>query len=48
MILVSLALNHNVEIVTTAHLVRLIAINSSLPLWVFLFRRLDEQFSKPA
>jgi len=48
MILVSLALNHNVEIVTTGHLVRLIAINSSLPLWVFLFRRLDEQFSKPA
>ncbi|WP_373527081.1 AbrB family transcriptional regulator [Nostoc sp.] len=48
MILVSLALNHNVEIVTTGHLVRLIAINSSLPLWVFLFRRLDEQFSESA
>ncbi len=47
MILVSLALNHNVEIVTTGHLVRLIAINSSLPLWVFLFRRLDEQLSEP-
>lgn len=47
MILVSLALNHNVEIVTTGHLVRLIAINSSLPLWVFLFRRLDEKFSEP-
>jgi uncharacterized protein len=46
MILVSLALNHNVEIVTTGHLVRLIAINSSLPLWVFLFRRLDEQLSE--
>ncbi|MEA5623723.1 AbrB family transcriptional regulator [Nostoc sp. UHCC 0251] len=46
MILVSLTLNHNVEIVTTGHLVRLIAINSSLPLWVFLFRRLDEQFSE--
>lgn len=42
MILVSLALNHNVEIVTTGHLVRLIAINSSLPLWLFLFHRLDE------
>lgn len=41
MILVSLALDHNVEIVTTGHLVRLIAINSSLPLWLFLFRRLD-------
>lgn len=41
MILVSLALNHNVEIVTAGHLVRLIAINSSLPLWLFLFHRLD-------
>ncbi|AFY31676.1 AbrB family transcriptional regulator [Calothrix sp. PCC 7507] len=48
MILVSLALNHNVEIVTTGHLIRLIAINSSLPIWVFLFRRLDSQLSKPA
>ena len=46
MILVSLALNHNVEIVTTGHLVRLIAINSSLPLWLFLFRRLDERLSE--
>jgi membrane AbrB-like protein len=43
MILVSLALDHNVEIVTTGHLVRLIAINSSLPLWLFLFRRLDSE-----
>ncbi|MCF4967428.1 AbrB family transcriptional regulator [Nostoc sp. CMAA1605] len=42
MILVSLALDHNVEIVTTGHLVRLIAINSSLPLWLFLFRRFEE------
>ncbi|BAY68876.1 AbrB family transcriptional regulator [Anabaena sp. FACHB-709] len=41
MILVSLTLNHNVEVVTTGHLVRLIAINSSLPLWLFLFRRFD-------
>ncbi|MDJ0677487.1 MAG: AbrB family transcriptional regulator [Calothrix sp. MO_167.B42] len=41
MILVALGLNHNVEIVTAGHLVRLIAINSSLPLWIFLFRRLD-------
>ena len=46
MILVSLALNHNVEIVTTGHLVRLIAINGSLPLWIFLFRRLDRQLSE--
>ncbi|CDN12580.1 FIG00875916: hypothetical protein [Richelia intracellularis] len=29
------------EVVTAGHLVRLIAINSSLPLWLFLFRRLD-------
>lgn len=43
MILVSLALNHNVEIVTAGHLVRLIAINSSLPLWIFLFRHVDSQ-----
>jgi membrane AbrB-like protein len=47
MILVSLALNHDVEIVTTGHLVRLIAINSSLPLWIFLFRRLDAKLSEP-
>ena len=40
-ILVALGLNHNVEVVTAGHLVRLIAINSSLPLWLFLFRRLD-------
>ncbi len=46
MILLSLALDHNVEIVTTGHLVRLIAINSSLPLWIFLFRRLDRQLSE--
>ncbi|UKO99878.1 AbrB family transcriptional regulator [Nostoc sp. UHCC 0870] len=45
MILVALALDHNVEIVTTGHLVRLIAINSSLPLWLFLFRHLDSQSS---
>ncbi|OUL32296.1 AbrB family transcriptional regulator [Nostoc sp. T09] len=45
MILVSLVLNHNVEVVTTGHLVRLIAINSSLPIWIFLFRRLDGNLS---
>ncbi|MDM9382542.1 AbrB family transcriptional regulator [Chlorogloeopsis sp. ULAP01] len=43
MILVALALNHNVEVVTASHLVRLIAINSSLPVWLFLFRHLDNQ-----
>ncbi|MBW4616783.1 MAG: AbrB family transcriptional regulator [Desmonostoc vinosum HA7617-LM4] len=46
MILVALTLNHNVEIVTAGHLVRLIAINSSLPLWVFLFRRFDGELSE--
>lgn len=45
MILVALVLNHNVEVVTAGHLVRLIAINSSLPLWLFLFRRLKSQSS---
>ncbi|BAY24490.1 putative ammonia monooxygenase [Calothrix sp. NIES-2100] len=48
MILVSLVLNHNVEVVTTGHLVRLIAINSSLPIWLFLFRRLDGKLSEVA
>jgi len=41
MILVSLALHHSVETVTAGHLVRLMAINASLPLWVFWFRSLD-------
>jgi len=47
MILVALTLHHNVEIVTAGHLVRLIAINSSLPIWVYLFRRLDNQLEEP-
>ncbi len=42
MILVALAIDHNVEIVTAGHLVRLIAINSSLPIWLYLFRRLKQ------
>jgi len=41
-ILVSMALHHNVELVTAGHLIRLIAINSSLPLWVYLFQRFDK------
>lgn len=41
MILVALSMNHQVETVTAAHLVRLIAINGSLPLWIYLFSRLD-------
>ena len=43
MILVSLALDHNVEVVTAAHLVRLLAINGSLPVWVLLVRHLDHR-----
>lgn len=39
MILVALAIDHNADIVTAGHLVRLIAINSSLPIWLYLFRR---------
>ncbi|MBD2185238.1 AbrB family transcriptional regulator [Aerosakkonema funiforme] len=41
MILVSLALGHHVEIVTAGHLVRLIVIHVSLPLWLLLFRYFD-------
>ena len=43
MILVALALDHNPEIVTVAHSVRLMALNLSLPLWIFLFRRWEEK-----
>ncbi|OKH43414.1 AbrB family transcriptional regulator [Calothrix sp. HK-06] len=42
MILVALAIDHNVDIVTAGHLVRLIAINTSLPIWLYLFRRLEQ------
>lgn len=48
MILVALALDHNVDIVTGGHLVRLIAINCSLPIWVYLFRRIDSQIEETA
>ncbi|CCH65443.1 Putative ammonia monooxygenase [Richelia intracellularis HM01] len=34
-ILVALGLNHNADIITAGHLVRLIIINAFLPLWVF-------------
>ncbi|CCH66805.1 Putative ammonia monooxygenase [Richelia intracellularis HH01] len=40
-ILVALGLNHNVDIITAGHLVRLIIINAFLPLWIFLFRCID-------
>jgi uncharacterized protein len=49
MILAALTLHHNVETVTAGHLVRLMAINGSLPIWVLLFRhfesREDEQIN---
>ncbi|NER29197.1 MAG: AbrB family transcriptional regulator [Symploca sp. SIO1C4] len=45
MILVALALNHNAEIVAVAHVVRLIALNLSLPLWVFLFQYFDQRLA---
>jgi len=38
MIVVALTFNHDIEVITAAHLVRLIAINSLLPLCLFLFR----------
>jgi uncharacterized protein len=43
MILVALALDHNPEIVTVAHSVRLMALNLSLPLWLFLFHYWEKQ-----
>jgi membrane AbrB-like protein len=46
MILVALSLNHNVEIVTAGHLIRLIALNISLPLWLLFFRYLEEKAVK--
>ncbi|MGB7443368.1 MAG: AbrB family transcriptional regulator [Coleofasciculaceae cyanobacterium] len=45
MILVALALDHNAEIVTAGHIVRLIALNVSLPLWIFLFRHFDKRLA---
>ena len=45
MILVALALDHNPEIVTVAHSVRLMALNLSLPLWIFLFRHWEKKSS---
>jgi uncharacterized protein len=45
MILVSLALDHNVEVVTAGHLVRLIGLNVSLPAWIFLIDYLERRLS---
>ena len=46
MVLVALSLNHDVEIVTAGHLMRLIALNASLPLWLMFFRYLEEREAK--
>lgn len=46
MILVALALDRNPEIVTVAHTVRLMALNLSLPLWIFLFRSWEGKVSR--
>ncbi|HAZ48107.1 MAG TPA: AbrB family transcriptional regulator [Cyanobacteria bacterium UBA11369] len=43
MILVSLALDRNVEIVTAGHLVRLMGLNASLPAWIFLIDYLERR-----
>lgn len=45
-ILVALTLDHNVEIVTAGHVIRLIAINSFLPICIFLFRRFEHEESR--
>jgi membrane AbrB-like protein len=42
MILVALALDHQVETVTASHLVRLIVINSSLPVWLWLTHKFGQ------
>lgn len=46
MILISLALNHHVEIVTAGHLVRLVAINLSLPALVSFVCYLEERYTR--
>jgi uncharacterized protein len=45
MILIALALHHNVEIVTAGHLVRLMTINLSLPVIVTFVRYLESRLS---
>jgi uncharacterized membrane protein AbrB (regulator of aidB expression) len=42
MILIALTLNHNVEIVTLGHLIRLLTINLALPGLVVLVRYLEQ------
>jgi uncharacterized protein len=46
MILVALALHHPIETITTGHVVRLVGINCSLPLWLWLAPRLS-RWGKP-
>ncbi|MGV0026219.1 AbrB family transcriptional regulator [Phormidesmis priestleyi] len=46
MILVALALHHNVEIVTAGHLVRLLTINLLLPVMIAIATHLDRRFAK--
>jgi uncharacterized protein len=46
MILIALALHHNVEIVTAGHLVRLLTINLLLPVMIAIATHLDHQMSK--
>jgi uncharacterized protein len=43
MILVGLALHHPIETITAGHVVRLIGINCSLPLWLWLAPKLPRQ-----
>lgn len=47
MIWIALTLNHNTEIVTAGHLVRLLIINLSLPLLISIACWLDRHFNQP-
>jgi uncharacterized protein len=48
MIWIALALNHNIEIVTAGHLIRLLLLNLSLPVLVSLVTRLEPHFAAQA
>lgn len=45
-VVVALALNHDVETIAAGHLVRLVIVSCTLPLWVSLFRYLDRRLSR--
>lgn len=47
MILVALALNHNVETVTAGYFVRIVTLHATLPLFITFFRYLDRRLGKP-